>query len=95
MTAGAITISTVGDLLDRAYQFWASCPSGCPPRQVDLQAVAEKYGRDESYIRGESRIRFRCSRCGAVSAEGFIIPPSTAGRGFGRRPHNGEAASAA
>lgn len=29
-----------------------------------LAKLADKYGRDESYIVGETRIRIKCKRCG-------------------------------
>ena len=74
-TARAHVFSTIGDLIDGGWEYWAVCPSGCPDRRADLQVLADRYGRDASYIHGQTPIRIRCARCGASCPRGIISHP--------------------
>lgn len=60
----AITVSTIGDLIDRHYSLTAWCQK-CGNREVDLEKLAAKYGRDASYIVGETPIKIVCAECRA------------------------------
>jgi len=64
LPAPVLTVSTIGDLIDCAYTMWAVCEA-CGCRRVDLAVLAARYGREASYIRGETPIRIRCAQCGA------------------------------
>lgn len=61
----AIDISTIGDLIGQRMTMSAWCPSCKTARPVDLERLAEKYGREASYIRPGSPVRIRCAACGA------------------------------
>lgn len=67
----ATTIETLGDLLDHGYRYYATCPT-CGTREVDLERLIAKYGRDTSYIRPVSPVRVKCSKCGKVTADCMI-----------------------
>jgi uncharacterized Zn finger protein len=69
-----ITLRTVGDLLDHGYTLSAWCPSCHRFGKVDLHAVAERLGRDRSYLRPS--VRYRCKECGTVTDHGQIAQPS-------------------
>lgn len=79
-TASVTTISTIGDLIDHSFQMWKHCPNRECRRnfQIDLQKLAEKYGRDASYIKADTPIRIKCVVCGASCPDGVIIPPARA-----------------
>lgn len=57
-------ISTIGDLIDHGYTLTAWCPKD-GLRPVDLDALARRYGREASYIKGRTPIRIKCAVCGA------------------------------
>jgi len=58
------TLATVGDLIDGGYRMDAWCPKCSRSIRIDLERLAGRYGRTESYIVGETRIRIVCNVCG-------------------------------
>jgi hypothetical protein len=60
---------TIGDLIYGGWDYWRVCPNGCPEGKAELAA---RYGRDASYIQGETPIRIKCARCGVSSPSGVI-----------------------
>lgn len=60
-----IRLSTIGDLLAYGTGLNGYCRVCKKGRQVDVHALAEKYGREASYIKGETPIKLRCKDCGA------------------------------
>jgi NAD-dependent dihydropyrimidine dehydrogenase PreA subunit len=63
---------TIGDLIDGGWDYWRVCPNGCAEAKADLSVLEARYGRDASYIQGETPIRIRCARCGASCPRGVI-----------------------
>ncbi len=77
VTPAGTTISTLADLIDGGYTMHFTCRNRDCLRgtfQVDLQVLADRYGRDASYIRGETKIRIKCALCGRSCRDGIIIP---------------------
>lgn len=71
--SGAITISTIGDLIEHGYTLTAWCKTD-GARPIDLNKLAERFGRDTTYIRPQSPIRIRCAVCGERMTEWTIAP---------------------
>jgi hypothetical protein len=73
-----VSIRTIGDLGER-NQLYAYCSRCRHSRQLDLQALRERYG-EVSLTSLQARLR--CSRCGARSVETTHVwdagPPSRA-----------------
>ena len=67
-----ITISTIGDLIDNDMWMTAWCPTCKTNVPIDLHRLAEKYGRDESYIVSKTRIRITHAVCGTKSLSRVI-----------------------
>ena len=57
------TISTIGDLIDMGYSLSAWCQRH-GMRSVDLQVLADRYGRHETINRQRTRICIKCGVCG-------------------------------
>jgi hypothetical protein len=70
-----LTIDTIGVLIDADYGALLSCPT-CGTRDIDLHRLAEKVGRDWSFI--GRRWPIRC-RCGNRDVEVRISPSSRSG----------------
>lgn len=67
-----ITIATVGDLIDNDIRMHAECRACQHKAWVDLDTVAERVGRDHSYLRGN--LKLTCSACGSRDIASVIIP---------------------
>jgi hypothetical protein len=71
-TGGVRSFSTIGDLIDGGWNLWRVCPKGCPEGKIDLAILAERYGRDATYVRPASPIRIKCARCG-VACPSYVM----------------------
>ncbi len=67
-------ISTIGDLIDHGFRMHVGCRACCRSVVVDLEALAQRLGRDRVYV-GPS-LRFRCERCGSRDVASTIEAPS-------------------
>jgi hypothetical protein len=74
--AAMIRISTIGDLIENGYGLNAHCEACNRHAQVNLFRLADKYGREATFVKSESPIRLKCSRCGASPCDYKLAPPT-------------------
>jgi hypothetical protein len=69
-----ITYRTLGDFIDDRKTVRAHCRTNLchHSSEVDLEALAARYGRDMDFFEVDLRPRMRCTACGAKGA-GFIV----------------------
>ncbi len=83
-TIRPVTISTVGDLIDRRMSLSAHCGVCGRSSRVDLEALAARVGRDAVYVGGA--LRLVCAGCGARDVSITVAPT---GLDDGHRPTRG------
>jgi hypothetical protein len=55
--------STIGDLIGNGFGLTAHCEARNRYAPVNPHRLARQYGREATFVKGESPIRLRCSRC--------------------------------
>jgi hypothetical protein len=62
---GSITIHSLGDRIDAGHEMSVFC-SDCGRRSdLDLEALAEKLGRDHSALAADLATKLKCQECGS------------------------------
>ena len=74
--------TTIGALIDGDYQLAAYCDDqDCRHwTWLDLEALAEKLGRDQSTLHWDLTPKLRCSKCGGKKITLSLSPPTQPSR---------------
>jgi hypothetical protein len=85
MSFGMVTfplrINTLGALIDTGHGLSAHCEAKAPygicghTQQLDLEALAERLGRDHGSMHTDLAHKLRCSKCGTKGRIGLILQP--------------------
>ncbi len=62
---GSISIHTLGDFIEAGYAYSVTCSDCGRHSNLNLEALAEKLGRDHSALAGDLSKRLRCKECGS------------------------------
>ena len=62
---GSISIETIGDFIDEGYAYSVTCDDCGRFNRLNLEALAEKLGRDHSALAGALSRRMKCKGCGS------------------------------
>jgi hypothetical protein len=60
---GSITIHTLGDHIDKGHGITVYCSDCGRHNNLNLEALAEKLGRDHSALAGDLAKKLRCKGC--------------------------------
>lgn len=65
----------LGDLIDGRYTLHFSCEAkGCHHNaRADMQALADRLGRDHPYLNGAVARRMKCAKCGSKQISNVLL----------------------
>jgi hypothetical protein len=79
---GPISISTIGDFIDAGYSYTVFCDDCDRHNNLNLEALAERLGREHSALAGDLSRRMRCKGCGSKRMR-FLVQTHAGWNGTG------------